>query len=221
MLPEVETFNQTIDAAAETYAEECTAATNEWRRAQNATTERIYNIRVNAAGEISKIRTDRAWELLAASQNRLIAWIGKNCRDNDDEARTVLEHLPLDYEGLIALADDRDWCTDVFDPYLRRAVADGAITGPATTPARADLIEWIADELSRSDIITLNKYLDAIVAEAVGAARKTWSEEQAATAQATDAENPDHGTFVVDLPEAEQGLTLGDTMDRVSSNSLL
>ena len=206
MLPEVETFTEAIEAIEEAYAEECNTAANEWRREQTPATRRIYDIKLNTAHEIIEVRRNSAWKLLAASENPLVAWIAQNCRDNDDEARTVLENLPLDYAGLVTLADDKDWCTDTFDPYLRRAVEDGVVTGPATSPERTALLNLADDwELNRSDILTLSQHLEKIVAAEVAAARKTWSEEQAATAQATDA---DHGTIIVDLPEVSSNVVL-------------
>jgi hypothetical protein len=68
----------------------------------------------------------KAWLELGKSENKLVAWIAKNCSEYRDEAQKVLERLPATLGELDELASHHGWC-ETWDVLKKEALNAGVI----------------------------------------------------------------------------------------------
>ena len=194
MLPQIEKYFADIKTAEDEYDKTCATAATELRAAPesgyNTIASRIYDATVEHAQNIKEIKIDGTWEALKKDQDPAVAWIAIHCAGYKEHADEVLRILPATVDQLRQFRTNKGWCSD-YTNFLERAIDDGVL-GPADpNRLRESLTSWFRNNFSshRPYAEELERRVAAIVKAELEAAHKVWSEEQALTAQATDAEN--------------------------------
>lgn len=112
-----------------------------------------------------------AWDLLAGSDDKTLAFIGANCRDYEGEVKLVLPLLPVTQRQLEDFAAEQGWC-GYFDSLLEEAKEAGLFSEYHSpySPAVAQLRRWFLLEVtSDKDLRTdLGRLVEAVVVEAAG-----------------------------------------------------
>ena len=165
MLPEVKTFCEAINAANDAHSDAIDKIISE------RYSESYYEKR-NAAVRQRPEAHNAAWTALAASEDKLVAFIATNCCSNSYEAMKVLEILPATRDELDKLADEYDWCGE-WDRLVEMAENAGVMPGLGSRAAGwVELRRHLRYQsgLYRSDIMSVMGMVDTIVENAVAAA---------------------------------------------------
>ncbi|MEV0254796.1 hypothetical protein AB0H82_11110 [Streptomyces sp. NPDC050732] len=182
MLPEVQKYLETVEAAATARNAAISAAESRYpeRYSSNEDGRRQYAAyvkQVNNAYEACRVTWEAAWEALKASSDPLVKWIAENCAEYRGEARHVLAALPATVDELDDLADTQGWC-GVWGELLQRAIDAGVAPGVnPPSPARKAVFEQIDQEsccgIGLMAQRRINKALDALMQEALAAQAST------------------------------------------------
>lgn len=168
MLPEVQKLLDDLDAA---WLARETAINTANDRRDNEDDETYSHEQAitdrTTARNAHRVAEDKAWGELIHSDNKLVRYIGKtHFRYNRGETKDVLKALPLDYTGLMALADERGWCGD-FQDAMDNALEAGVIDGVTPrTIAERRLDRYLRSTTARlhgSDITRIKELVDDIV----------------------------------------------------------
>lgn len=134
MLPEVEIYFETAERLRQEYTEK---------------RQRYYND-LGATQELNRQYDkgiDEARELLANSENKLIAWIGKGGSDDyrvwdyPEHTEEILRILPTSSDALDDFAAAQGWCS-TFSRFKQAAINDGALFEPHVQYRVNDSDEW-------------------------------------------------------------------------------
>lgn len=166
MLADAESFINAQAAATKAWQEE----SSNIRSTRSDLTDSYYEkYRVNNAAYDADRKT--AWDLLAASDDKTLAFIGINCRCYEDEVLAVLPLLPATQKQLEDFAAEQGWC-GYFDNLLEGAKEAGLFGEYHSlySPAVAQLRSWFSlvvtsDRDLRTD---LGRLVEAVVVEATG-----------------------------------------------------
>jgi hypothetical protein len=173
LLPEVEKFIEALDAARETW----NTVTNELddmyagRCAYGSEAERQQWAAYECQREEYRSRfienQDEAWDELAAADDKLVAWIGANCKGYTDEVTTILYALPATMDELDEIAAREGWC-DTWGQ-LRDQAEDAGVLPDSTpcTPAYRALLTYLRKEFDPVTHVAreIRSLMDDLVAE--------------------------------------------------------
>lgn len=221
--PEVEKYNALRDEAVQTYARLETdkyRASGEEERAATAeltTSEERARVRHDVWGRynaaIRAARREKAAKLSAAraelvefltANDKFAAWLltDPDVQEYSGHAEEVLSALPMNYAELLAFGQRQGWC-NMLNHFLRKAVADGVLTGPTPVEsARAALPAYVQDQITshRPYVDRISELADAVAkadveadqAAALGRVGAAWDNVRSAVGP------------MIDLPEAER-----------------
>lgn len=134
MLPEVEIYFETCERLYQEYIEKRQRYYNDLEATQEL--HRMYEKGI-----------DEARELLANSENKLIAWISKGGSDSNrvwdfpEHTEEILRLLPASSDALDDYAFKQGWCS-TFSKFKQAAVNDGALFEPYVQYRVNDSDEW-------------------------------------------------------------------------------
>lgn len=198
MLPEVETYFATCEAADRLREENILALQDALPTGHTELEGRIYGIQRDAIDEICTAKRNQAWHDLRSADDKVVAWIARKFRNEYRErCERVLRILPATFEELEQFRAMQGWCGD-FTDYVDQAIADGALVVTGVPSLRRKLDRWVTQHVGGRYIPQVTQLLNEVVAAEVEAAKQEWEDDRALTEQATDAENAAH--------DAEQNL---------------
>ena len=198
MLPEVDTYFATCEAADSFYEENTAALRKALGDTPTELENRIYGIQVDATEQIRAAKKNEAWRELRGADDKVVAWIARKFRSEyRDRCEKVLEILPATTDQLEELRVAQGWCGD-FTDYVDQAIADGALVVTGVAGIRKKLDRWVTQHVGFRYVAQMTQLLNEVVAAEVEAAKQAWEDDRALTEQATDAENAAH--------DAEQNL---------------
>lgn len=185
MLPEVEKYLADVKAAEELHktarAEidkryQVSVLTerysDEFRRIQDAARAELNNL-----NEALLTALESAWDALAASSDRGVAFIARVCKNHyRSEGVVALKALPLTRSELVELAERQGWCEE-YERLADEAEEEG-VFDPNRKPygqQRRVLGQYIRENVSSYYASLLRQKIDAAITEAVNEAKAEWS----------------------------------------------
>ncbi|WP_199550132.1 hypothetical protein [Streptomyces sp. N35] len=178
MLPDVQKYFAALEKADQEYRAARDVLAGKFPQRHDCTPEgdRQYDEHRDEVrkADDAKYRTgEAAWEVLAASSDPLVKFIGENWSQYRCDAEVVLAALPATVEELDTLADQNGWC-GVYEQFKADAIEAGALPAPlALSPAMVEVFEVIeshAGTASRRGKARIREALNALVQEAMEAA---------------------------------------------------
>ncbi|MDQ1041795.1 hypothetical protein [Streptomyces sp. V4I2] len=151
MLPEVQKYVESVEAATTAQSAAVTAAGEKYPERhgygeEGRRQDSAYSEEIGKAYTMSADAQKAAWEALKTSDDPLVKWIAENCGEYRTEAQYILAILPATADELDDLADTRDWC-GVWGDFRQRAIDAGVMPGiTPPSPARKAVFERIDRE---------------------------------------------------------------------------
>lgn len=137
MLPEVQAFRDEVHEAEMRYQAN--------RRKVNRYDDLSDGgMTYNKARDILEKETRAAWNKLQESENKLVAWIGKNddiFQDYRRQGLYILESLPCSLEDLNRIASEQGWCS-VWSDFVKEATDDGIISIDYAVKVKYNAYDW-------------------------------------------------------------------------------
>ncbi len=178
MLPEVQKYVESVEAATTAQSAAVTAAGEKYPERhgygeEGRRQDSAYSEEIRKAYTTSAAAQRAAWEALKASGDPLVKWIAENCGEYRTEAQRILAILPATVDELDELADAQGWC-GVWGDFRQRAIDAGVMPGiTAPSQARKAVFERIDREgccpMGLGSRRRIGQALDALIQEALTA----------------------------------------------------
>ncbi|WP_190086382.1 hypothetical protein [Streptomyces longisporoflavus] len=176
MLPEVQTYIQSVEAATAAQSAAAVAADQKYPErygyGENSRSQAsAYSEEIRKVYDTGAETLEAAWNALKTSGDPLVKWIAENCGEYRAEARCILAALPATVDELDDLAEANDWCR-VWGSFRQQAIDAGVMPGiTPPSPARKAVFERIDQEsccrMEAGARRRIGEALDALIKEAM------------------------------------------------------